>query len=317
MIHALTVGAVVVSYNTRDLLLECLAALEQARHAGELERIIVIDSSSPDGSAETARIAYPDITVVELPNRGYGAAANAGLRRLTTDALLVLNADAVVQPGAIQRLTQALAAAPEAAVAGPCLRYPTGRPQPSRRRFPERWTPLFESTVLQEWFPNNRLARRYYVDDVPADHQQEVDWLYGAALLVRRTAYEEVGGFDERFTMYCEETEWCLRFQQAGWRVIYVPDAEVIHHEGASSDAGSPQRQINFDMSRVELQRRLYGPRIAELVRTGLLAGYAVQIARDAAKWLVGHKRPLRARRMRLYGDVLRNGLRTRPEPQP
>jgi GT2 family glycosyltransferase len=312
--HSLTVGAVVVSYNTRDLLLECLAALELARAAGELERIIVIDSSSPDGSAETARIAFPDITVVELPNRGYGAAANAGLRRLTTDAVFILNADAIVQPGAVGRLAHTLIDRPDVAAAGPNLRYPSGRPQPSRRRFPERWTPLFESTVLQEWFPNNRLARRYYVDDVPDGCRQDVDWLYGAALLVRRTAYEQVGGFDERLAMYCEETEWCLRFQQAGWKVLYVPEAVVTHHEGASSDAGSPQQQINFDMSRVELQRRIFGDRTAELVRTGLLAGYTVQIARDAAKWLVGHKRPLRARRMRLHADVLRNGLRTRPE---
>lgn len=312
-----TVGAVVVSYNTRDLLLECLAALEEAHAAGELERIIVIDSGSPDGSAETARIAYPNITVVEVPNRGYGAAANAGLRRLISDALLILNADAIVQPGAIRHLTRALIAEPGVAIVGPRLRYPDGRPQPSRRRFPTRWTPLFESTVLQEWFPTNRAVRHYYVDDVPDDQRQEVDWLYGAALLVRRAAYEQVGGFDERFTMYCEETECCLRFQQADWRVLYVPDSEVIHYEGASSNTGSPERQINFDVSRVELQRRLYGQRTAELVRTGLLLGYSVQLIRDAAKWLVGHKRPMRARRMHLYADLLRNGLRSRPESQP
>jgi len=313
----LSVDAIVVSYNTRDLLLDCLASLEAAQAAGELERVIVIDSSSPDGSAATARIAYPEFEVIDVSNRGYGAAANAGLRRSQADAMLVLNADTVVPPGAVLTLTAVLAHDPCIAVAGPRLRYPDGRLQPSRRRFPQRWTPLFESTVLQEWFPDNRWAQEYYVADRPEDVQQDVDWLYGAALMVRGAAYLEVGGFDERLWMYCEETEWCWRVRQAGWTVRYVPEAEITHVEGASSSSSSPSRQINFDYSRVVLQRRLYGPRVAELVRTGLQIGYVIQIARDGSKWLVGHKRPLRARRMRMYTNILRNGLLSRPEPRP
>jgi hypothetical protein len=317
MFPPLSVDAIVVSYNTRDLLLDCLAALETVRAAGELERIIVVDSSSPDGSAETARIAYPKVDLIEVPNGGYGAAANAGMLRSNADAMLVLNADTVVPSGAALTLSAALAHDACIAVAGPRLRYPDGRLQPSRRRFPQRWTPIFESTVLQDWFPNNRWVRDYYVADRPEDVQQDVDWLYGAALMVRRAACEEVGGFDEQLRMYCEETEWCWRLRQAGWTVRYVPEAEITHHEGASSAADSPTRQINFDYSRVEFQRRLFGPRVAELVRTALLAGYIMRIARDAPKWLVGHKRPLRARRMRMYVEVLRNGLLRRPEPQP
>ena len=312
----LSVDAIVVSYNTRDLLLDCLASLEAAREGGELERVIVVDSNSPDGSAATARIAYPEFEVIDVPNQGYGAAANAGMRRSRADAMLVLNADTVVPPGAALTLTAVLAHDPCIAVAGPRLRYPDGQLQSSRRRFPQRWTPLFESTVLQEWFPDNRWAREYYVADRPEDVQQDVDWLYGAALMVRGAAYLAIGGFDERLWMYCEETEWCWRFRQAGWTVRYVPEAEITHVGGASSAFDSPTRQINFDYSRVVLQRRLYGPRVAELVRTGLQAGYVLQIARDAPKWLVGHKRPLRARRMRMYVEVLRNGLRRRPEPR-
>lgn len=308
----MSVAAVVVSYNVRDLLLGCLDSLEAARAAGELAEIVVIDNTSRDGSAEAVRAAFPDVRVIEAENRGYGTAANRGFGATTSEFILVLNPDTVVLPSAIAALADHLRAHPEVAIAGPRMRYPDGSEQPTRRRFPARLTPLFESTLLETWRPGNRWAREFRMLDAPdaCDIPQQVDWLVGAALLVRRAAVDRVGGFDERFHLYSEEVEWCWRLRRHGWRIAWVPAAEVIHYEGASSAQDVPRRQIEFDRSRVRLARGLYGPVVAGVVRAGLLFGYLLQLVIEGPKWLLGHKRPLRAGRIALYARALSSGLR-------
>jgi N-acetylglucosaminyl-diphospho-decaprenol L-rhamnosyltransferase len=304
------VAVVVVSYNTRELLLACVESLSRVREAGEIAEIVVVDSGSTDGSPTAAREMLAKDDVIVIPNRGYGAAANVGIGATTAPYVLVLNADTVVPVGAIGRLARRLDDCTGCAVAGPRLRYPDGSVQPTRRRFPTRLTPLFESTIIEEWWPANRWVRAYRMEDVPEDAVQEVDWLVGAALLVRRVAIEEVGGFDAAFRMYSEEVEWCWRFRRNGWRVLYVPEAEIMHYEGASTSQDVPTRQRDFDQSRVQLMERMYGRGYARVVRYALLSGYAAYIARDGLKWLAGHRRELRRKRMRLYAELIRSGLR-------
>ncbi|HMM43344.1 MAG TPA: glycosyltransferase family 2 protein, partial [Thermomicrobiales bacterium] len=163
-----------------------------------------------------------------------------------TDAeyALVLNPDTVVPAGAVATLTVWLDAHPHHAVAGPRLRRPDGSVQPSRRRFPRPWTPLFESSLVEEWWPGNPVAAHYHLSDVPDDREQDVDWVVGAAMLVRRAAIVQAGGFDESFRMYAEEVEWCWRFRCHGWRTGFVPAAEIVHHEGAVAMANVAQDEI-------------------------------------------------------------------------
>jgi N-acetylglucosaminyl-diphospho-decaprenol L-rhamnosyltransferase len=305
-----TVSAIVVSYNVLELLLECVASLVAAQVDGELVEIIVVDSASSDGSAAAVRERFPSVMVIEAPNRGYGAGANRGIAASNGDYVFVLNADTVMPAGAILALSAWLDAHPTTAVVGPRLRHPDGSVQPSRRRFPTRWTPLFESTILQEWWPDNPWVRRYYLADTSGDIAHELDWLVGAALLVRREAIERVGGFDEAFRMYAEEVEWCWRFRRHGWKVAYVSDADVIHHEGASTNQDVPRRQLDFDRSRVLLMERMYGRRDARVIRAALLGNYGLHLARECAKWMLGHRRELRRQRVRFYVGVLRSGLR-------
>jgi len=199
---------------------------------------------------------------------------------------------------------------PEVGALGPRLCYADGRPQSSRRRFPSLATALVESTVIQEWWRDNPILRRYYMADTPDDAIQPVDWVVGACLLVRREVYEQVGGLDESFFMYSEELDWCKRIQDAGWKVVYLPTAVVIHHEGKSSEQAAPARHIYFQSSKVRYFRKHHGALQGEALRVFLLATYRYQIAREGLKWLVGHKRPLRAERVRAYRQVLRSGLR-------
>lgn len=304
-----TVSAVVVSYNTRDLLRDCVESLIVAQRAGEIDEIVVVDSGSSDGSAGMARSLVGERHVVEVENRGYGAAVNTGTELTTGRYVLVLNADTTVPAGTIRELADHLDTHEWCAVAGPRLRYPDGRTQPTRRRFPARLTPLLESTIVEEWWPGNRWARRYRMHDVPCAGCQQVDWLVGAALLLRRSAIEQVGGFDSAFRMYSEEVDLCWRLRQRGWRVSYVPHVDIIHHEGASTGQNIPARQFDFDVSKVRLAERMYGRRYATLIRSGLLAGYALNLIRESSKWVLGHRRDLRRQRVTLYARLLTSRL--------
>jgi hypothetical protein len=307
---------VVVSWNVRDLLRRCLQSVLAAADRPEPGRlsvqIVVVDNSSRDGTPSMVAAEFPQVRLLANDqNRGFTAANNQGLAVAEGRYLMLLNPDAEVGADALTILIQTLEADPRAGAAGPRLCYPDGRLQPSRRRFPTLATALMESTIVQQWWPDNRVLRRYYMADLPEDETQQVDWLVGACLLVRRTVYEQVGGLDEGFFMYSEELDWCRRIKDAGWQILYVPAATVIHHEGKSSEQVVPARHIYFQSSKVRYFRKHHGRLAAEFLRLFLLATYVYQMGREGARWLVGHKRPLRAERLRAYRQVLRSGLRT------
>jgi N-acetylglucosaminyl-diphospho-decaprenol L-rhamnosyltransferase len=298
-VKAADVAAIVVSYNVRELLLQCLEALQIGMQTGELNEIIVVDNGSTDGSAQAVLDSFSNIEVIEAANNGYGAGANIGIAASQAEFLLILNPDTIVSPAAINHLHQYLANNPDVAIAAPRLRYPDGTIQSSRRRFPSRLTPVFESTSFARLWPKNRWARRYRMDDTDESETRYVDWVVGACLMVRRAAIAKAGAFDESFWMYCEETEWCWRLRRRGWKTAYLPDAEIVHHEGASSSQNTLQRQIAFDRSRVELQRRIFGPFTATVCATGIKAGYMIDLLIESSKFLLGHRRCLRKQRVK------------------
>ena len=186
-----------------------------------------------------------------------------------------------------------MAASSPAAAASPPWRRSSPRAPSSSSGF--RTCPSLAVTTL----PTN-------LDDVP----QQVDWLVGAALFARRQVYEDIGGLDEGFFMYSEELDWCKRAVDAGWQVAYTPAAEIVHHEGKSSEQVVAARHIRFFSSRVRYTRKYHGAFWAGTLRLWLLATFGFQWLREGVKWLVGHKRPLRTQRMGEYGKVLRSGLR-------
>jgi GT2 family glycosyltransferase len=276
--------------------------------------IIVVDNGSRDGSAEMVRTEFPQVRLVANEgNRGFTAANNQGLSLSQGRHLLLLNPDTEVVDDALAVMVGYMDAHPEVGALGPQLRYPDGSLQPSRRRFPTLATALVESTIVQEWWRDNTVLRRFYMADTPDDAVQAVGWVVGACLLVRRQAYDQVGGLDEGFFMYSEELDWCKRIQDAGWEIVYLPTATVIHHEGKSSEQVVPARHIHFQSSKVRYFRKHHGAVQAETLRWFLLATYVFQLGREGLKWLLGHKRPLRAERVRAYRQVLRSGLRGNP----
>lgn len=310
---------VIVNWNVRELLRRCLASLVQGQAPaaggcfaladGHTVEVLVVDNASTDGSAEMVRQAYPQVQVIECENRGFAAGNNVGIARSRGRYVMLLNPDTEIVGAALATLLDYMDAHVDVGVVGPRLVYGDGRPQSSRRRFPTPLTGFFESTLLQQWFPRNRWVSRYYVLDRPDDAESDVDWVVGAAMVVRRKAIEQAGLLDEGYFMYSEEMEWCRRIKAQGWRVVYLPAATVVHHEGRSSEQVVAARHIHFQTSKLRYYRQVHGPAWAAALRAFLLATYACQWAVEATKWLVGHKRPLRAGRLAAYGQVLRSGL--------
>jgi len=315
----------IVNWNVRDLLRDCLRSVLMpmsfdadsrtwrlgARHV----EILVVDNASGDGSAAMVRAEFPDVSLIACDaNLGFVGGNNLALERARGDYLLLLNPDAMVVGDAVEALMSYMDAHPEVGIAGPLLRSVDGAVQSSRRRFPTLWQALWESTVLEQWFPHNPWARRYRMEDMPAYATQNVDWVTGACLIVRARAAAEVGPLDAHIFMYSEELDWCRRMADAGWRVAFVPEAQVVHYEGRSSTQVAVARQIYFDSSKIYYFRKHHGALQAEVLRALLLAGHAVQLLEEGLKCAAGHKPALRRERMAAYARILRSGLRMTSE---
>lgn len=227
-----TIG--IVAHGNRDLLLEALGALAGPGRPGRAHRVLVLDNASEDGTAEAVRAAHPDVELIAQPFRdGFGANHNRLLARSDAPYHLILNDDATVEMGTIDTLVDHLEAHPEAAVAAPVVRYPDGRHQPSAYRFPDPTTALRGLVTLGQAGVEERAGAT----------PRAVDWASGCALLLRRSAIDLTGPFDEGFFMFSEETDLQRRLRDRGYETHLVPAAVVHHHLGAAT-AGDRSRRI-------------------------------------------------------------------------
>jgi N-acetylglucosaminyl-diphospho-decaprenol L-rhamnosyltransferase len=305
---------VIVNWNVCELLRRCLASLRRGRaqlSPGLNMEVIVVDCASSDGSPDMVGREFPWVRLLASDrNLGYAGGTNLGTAEARGRYLLMLNPDTEVPGEALGTMLSYLDEHAGVGAVGPQLRYPDGSLQSSRRRFPTLATAFLESSLLQQWFPDNAVARRYYVADRPSDQAQAVDWLVGAAWMVRREAWQQAGPLDEGFFMYFEELDWCRRCHMAGWEVHYVPAAQVVHHEGKSSQQVVAARTIRFQRSKLRYFEKYYGPGWAQAIRLFLLGTFALQLAEESFKWLVGRNQDLHRQRMAAYWQVLRSGLR-------
>lgn len=226
------VAAVVVNYNAGAHLADCLASL---RRAGVAERVVV-DNASTDGSERLARAADPDVCWVDSgANLGYGRAANLGAGETDRPYLLVCNPDVTVDDGAVDILVRRLEGDAGLGLAGPRVLNPDGTVYPSARRFPDMVDAMGHG-ALGLVMPRNRFTTRYRMLDWDHDRPARVDWVSGACVLVRRAAWDDIGGFDPAYFMYLEDVDLCWRAWQAGWAVAYEPAATVTHVQGVSAN---------------------------------------------------------------------------------
>ncbi len=289
-------AVIVVSYNTRELLRACLQATlaSLARSPALAATVWVVDNASSDGSAALVAGEFPQVRLLPSPaNLGFAGGNNLALKALgfreprpvipevaqalagghqafweraglapasLPDLVLLLNSDAEPVGDAIGRMAQFLVSRPNVGGAGAQLRYPDGRFQHGAFRFPgllQLWFDFFlprPRRLLESRF-NGRYARHRYASGRPFP----VDFVLGAALMVRKEAIQAVGLLDGGYFMYGEEVDWCWRMQRAGWRFYCVPAAQVIHHGGASAAQFREQAFLNLWRSRLRLYERFYG----------------------------------------------------------
>ncbi len=248
---------IIVSYNTRELLRECLQSLQC--EGIRCERIVV-DNASADGSAEMVQREFPTVRLIaNAENRGFGAACNQGLQAAQGRYLLILNADVRATPGALERLVAFMEAHPEASACGGQLRYPDGRIQPSCARELTLWAVFCEQTGLAKLFPRTRLFGGYWRTDWDFNATIEVEQVMGACMLLRRQPDGSPPLFDEGYFLYCEDTDLCYRLRRNGGRIFYVHDAVFIHHLGASGEPNRARMVLYYNRGKERFFRTHHG----------------------------------------------------------
>jgi GT2 family glycosyltransferase/glycosyltransferase involved in cell wall biosynthesis len=250
------VAVIVASWNTRNLLAECLASVAECSGTIDLETVVV-DNGSSDGSPAMVRERFPDVRlIVNRQNLGFARANNQAVAATSTPYILMLNSDARLAPAALRHLLDRIAAAPRAGIVGAQLRFPDGSFQFSHARFPSL---AREALILSglgrlvygPWYP----SVPPHADSAP----RVVEWVSGACMLARRAAFDAVRGFDENYFFYGEEMDLCYRLRAAGWEVWYEPAAEIFHHGAASSSRMHAVVEERLYRGRLQFFRNHYG----------------------------------------------------------
>lgn len=284
----LDLGIVIVNWNTRDLLRECLRSVAASDPSVRLH-IIVVDNASTDGSAAMVRAEFPTVELIESAiNGGFSYANNLGLRRLGFGSVgvsesdlphyvLLLNPDTVVPPDAFRLLIDYMDAHPEVGVAGPKLVMADGTLDLAcRRSFPTPEISFWRMIGFSKLFPRNRRFGRYNMTFLPEDLETGVDSVVGAFMLVRREAILASGLLDEAFWMYGEDLDWAFRIKAAGWMVMYVPRVRVLHVKRAAS-RHSPRAQREFSRAMLLFYRKHYRAQTPLWLHLLILGGLLVR----------------------------------------
>ena len=339
-----TLAIIIVSWNTRDLLRRSIQTIHASLTGAGIDyTIVVVDNASSDGTPAMLRAEHPEVLLLEAGrNLGFAGGNNLAMRRAlefgvgvgsamsnpqspipqSPDYVFLLNPDTEVVGDAIPALVRYMETHPDVAVVGPQLRYADGSVQSSRRRFPTKGVYFWESTPLEQRWPNNPWARRYHWPTRPTTpSRRSTGW---SARRCWFAAPRSSAPACSTPALRCTRKSWNGSGESGGMgdgglgnvpapspsipghAIVYLPDAVIIHHEGKSSEQALARRYLNFQHGRLRDARMVYGQRFAAQLRLFLRVAYAAELVIEAAKWLLGHKRSLRARRIAIYRQVLR-----------
>jgi GT2 family glycosyltransferase len=293
----LDLSVIVVTHGGGELALQALRTSRE--RAGDIRaEWLVVDSGSPDDTPEMIEAAMPDVPVTRLPNVGFAAANNHAIARARGRYVLVLNPDMELRTGTLAELVAAMDARPEVGVSSVVQIWPAGGVQETIRRFPSPSRMLGEALALTRLAPFRELTEEQRDLSVYA-REQSVDWLVGGFLLLRREAIDAVGGLDERFFMYSEETDWCYRLRAAGWDIRHLPLMTVAHHTGRMA---RPDLFAQNSHSKLLFAAKHFSPARSAAFRVALAIRHAVRLAGVAPMAVV---RPALRRRAAAEGRAL------------
>ena len=263
-----TLSIVIVSYNVRQELQNCLRSLHDAPPAVPHE-IVVVDNASRDGTADATRSAWPDVTVIDSGgNLGFSAGNNVGIRASSGDLVLLLNSDTIVPAGALDGLLSRLDSVPGVVAAGPRLVDANGEPELSFGRMIGPINEIRQKVLLRTYASGWPLVVRYVRR--ATREERLVDWVSGACLLVRRREAEAVGLLDERFFMYTEDVDFCASLRARGGKILFTPAAQITHLRGRSVATAPKATEVFYRRSHVafyEKHHRIWAPALRAYLR--------------------------------------------------
>jgi len=309
-----SMAVAIVSFNTREVLRSCLISVL----AAGASEVVVADNGSTDGTVQMLRAEFPSIVVHEDPsNPGYGSAANAAIARCRSEYVLLLNSDTVLPRGALESLTRYLDENPRVAIVGPRLRNPDGTLQRSSHQFPTPYVVLLNYSFMGPLVGRLPLARiGYHVATFPHDRARRVDWVVGAALGIRKSAFDAVGGFNRDFFMYFEEVDLAYRLRQSGWDTHFAPVTDILHIGGASTRAISSAMFAQEVAAAIRFFRAHHSESAVAGVRRAFRFAVRSKIVRDAAWYCLALQRERRREAAARIGE-LRRLLVVLREPSP
>lgn len=233
-------SVIILNWNAREWLERSVGSALAQDTGGRPFEVVLVDNASTDGSVDFVRRRFPEARVMALSeNRGFAGGNNAAIRETSGAYVFLLNPDTESHPGAFGAMLDFMEAHPRCGVLGPKVENPDGSLQYSCRRFATLEAGFFRNTPLGKLFPGNRAAADYLMQDVPHDAPMRVDWVSGAAMMLRRSMLDEIGLLDEEYFMYSEDVDLCFRARAAGWDVWYDPTGAITHAIGQSSDKNS------------------------------------------------------------------------------
>ena len=306
------VSVVVVSFNTREVLLRCLRDLfaDLSEFAPDQSEVWVVDNASHDGSADAVRREFPTVQLIELDeNIGFGPANNRAFERARGEFFFLLNSDAFVHRGVTRELVEYLRAHPGVGGVGPKLQNADGTLQVSCWKFPSPSRAWIESFGLARLLGDHPKWGDYY--RWAHDEGRDVDFVIGAALLVRRATWEQVGGFDPEFFLYAEETDWQKRIWQSGWKIAFWPKAVVTHIGGASGASNAPRTSKLFWQGQERYIVKHFGDSGFLAFRAALLASSLLRLGLFLGLALVPREQKRGRERAKFFGWQIGRILKT------
>ena len=230
------ISIVILNYKSKNFVLSCIGSIKDADFSGLAYEVIVVDNNSQDGLEEVLKAGYPEIRFIQNgKNLGMGAGNNVGIRRAQGKYVAIMNPDTVADKDTFKKLFGFMEANPQVGVAGPKQFYPDGSVQDSCYRWYGVMTPFFRRTILGKWSVGRKSIDRFLMKDFDHNAAREVDWLLGSFLFCRREAINQIGLFDEDYFLYFEDTDLAKRLWKNGWKVVYFPDAKIVHNHGRES----------------------------------------------------------------------------------
>ncbi|OHB66566.1 MAG: hypothetical protein A2Y77_14515 [Planctomycetes bacterium RBG_13_62_9] len=292
-------SVIIVSWNARDYLLNCLRSL--ANPVGHTQEVLVVDNASTDGSGEAVAEQFPQVRLIRnRENVGFARANNIGIKEAKGRYLALINSDVIVLDRCLPRLLAFMDANPEAGICGPRILNPDRTLQARCRHFPTVWNNLCQISGLNRLFPKSSFFSESFMRYWPHDEVRKVDVITGCFWFVRAEAVNGVGLLDDGFFFYGEDVDWCKRFHDAGWDVVFYPHAEAIHFGGGSSRNAPVRFYLELQKADLRYWRKHHG-RLGQCSCWSLiLLRHLTRIPYDALMFLLcASKRPQAAFKLR------------------